>query len=123
MKVVEAKKKNLPEVIVWGSGKPIREWLHIDEAAEAMIRGVNAARCLEIINIGVECGISIAEMAYLIKERVGYEGVLRFDTSKPDGAPSKIIDGRRGVELLNWGPKKDFKCGIQETVDWYWKQN
>lgn len=123
MKVVEAKKKNLPEVIVWGSGKPVREWLHIDEAAEAMIRGVNAARCLEIINIGVGCGVSIAEMAYLIKECVGYEGDLRFDTSKPDGAPSKIIDGGRGNELLNWGPKKDFKCGIQETIEWYRRQH
>lgn len=123
MKVVEAKKQNLSEVIVWGSGKPVREWLHIDEAAEAMIRGLNAARCLEIINIGVGCGISIAEMAYLIKECVGYEGALRFDTSKPDGAPSKIIDGNRGIELLNWGPKKDFKCGIQETIDWYKRQS
>lgn len=123
MKVVEAKKQNLSEVIVWGSGKPVREWLHIDEAAEAMIRGLNAARCLEIINIGVGCGISIAEMAYLIKECVGYEGALRFDTSKPDGAPSKIIDGNRGIELLNWGPKKDFKCGIQETIDWYTRQS
>jgi GDP-L-fucose synthase len=123
MKMVEAKKKNLSEVIVWGSGKPLREWLHIDEAAEAMIRGLNAARCLEIINIGVGCGISIAEMAYLIKECVGYEGALRFDTSKPDGAPSKIIDGSRGIELLDWSPKKDFKCGIQETINWYKRQN
>jgi GDP-L-fucose synthase len=123
MKVVEAKKKNLPEVIVWGSGKPVREWLHIDEAAEAMILGVNAARCLEIINIGVGCGVSIAEMAYLIKECVGYEGDLRFDTSRPDGAPSKIIDGSRGNELLNWGPKKDFKSGIQETIEWYRRQH
>lgn len=119
MKLVEARNKNIPEVIVWGSGKPVREWLHVDEAAEAMIRGLNTVKCLEIINVGVGRGISIADMAYLIKDCVGYKGAIVFDKSKPDGAPSKIIDGTRGAEILNWSPSLDFRRGVEETIEWY----
>lgn len=121
MKMVRAKQQNLPEVIVWGSGKPIREWLHVDDGAEAMIRGLDAPSTTEPINIGVAQGVSILELAQLIQDIVGYEGQLVMDPTKPDGAPYKTVDGRRGAELLDWQPSRSFAQGVQDTVNWYLK--
>jgi GDP-L-fucose synthase len=119
MKFIEAKKNNQSEVIIWGSGNPIREWLHVDDAAEAMIRGLDLPTTSEIINIGNGHGVSIIQMANLIKEYVGYEGRLLLDTSKPDGAPYKTVDGSRGKKLLNWSPSRDFNQGVKDTINWY----
>lgn len=119
MKIVKAKRENLPEVIVWGSGKPVREWLYVDDGAEAMVRGLDAPRSEQPVNIGVGKGISIIDMAKLIQEDVGYAGELKLDPSKPDGAPYKTVDGSKGRALLGWSPEKDFRAGIRETVQWY----
>jgi GDP-L-fucose synthase len=119
MKIVEAKKNNQPEVVVWGSGKPVREWLHVDDAAEAMVRGLDVARFDEIVNVGIGHGISIIDMANLIKKYVGYQGDLRLDISKPDGAPFKTVDGSLGKKLFNWEPGRDLGQGIKDTIDWY----
>lgn len=119
MKMVRAKQQNLPEIIVWGSGKPVREWLHVDDGAEAMIRGLTAPSSLDPINIGVAQGISILEMAQLIKMYVGYEGQLVLDPSKPDGAPYKTVDGGKGAALLGWKPSRSFTQGVQDTINWY----
>jgi GDP-L-fucose synthase len=121
MKFVEAKKNNQPEVFVWGSGKPVREWLHVDDAAEAMVRGLDVEKTLDLVNVGIGQGISIIDMANLIKNYVGYQGLLRLDESKPDGAPFKTVDGSRGEKLFNWIPNKDFEQGIKDTIDWYIK--
>ena len=119
MKIVKAKRENLPEVIVWGSGKPVREWLYVDDGAEAMVRGLDAPHSEQPVNIGVGKGISIIDMAKLIQEDVGYTGELKLDPSKPDGAPYKTVDGSKGAELLGWSPEKNFRDGIRETVEWY----
>jgi len=119
MKFVKAKINNEPNVVVWGSGKPVREWLHIDDGAEAMIRSIDIAPQGEPINIGVASGISIKELAELIKMYVGYRGAIRFDTNKPDGAPYKTVDGRKGVKIFAWKPQIDLKQGIEETIQWY----
>jgi GDP-L-fucose synthase len=121
MKMVRAKRHNLPEVVVWGSGKPVREWLHVDDGAEAMVRGLAAPQTLEPVNVGVGSGISILEMARLIKQKVGYEGRLVLDESKPDGAPFKTVDGSRGSDLLGWTPVRNFEQGVEDTIDWYLK--
>jgi GDP-L-fucose synthase len=121
MKFVEAKKNNQPEVVVWGSGKPVREWLHVDDAAEAMVRGLDVEKKLDLVNVGIGQGISIIDMANLIKNYVGYQGLLRLDESKPDGAPFKTVDGSRGEKLFNWIPNKDLEQGIKDTIDWYIK--
>jgi GDP-L-fucose synthase len=123
MKFVEAKKKNLPEVVVWGTGAPVREWLHVDDASEAMVRGLKAPRSESIVNVGIGKGVSIIEMANLIKSYVGFSGKIVLDTSKQDGAPYKTVDGRRGEELLGWKPSKDFHRGIEETINWYIKES
>ena len=119
MKIVNAKDANLPQVIVWGSGNPVREWLYVDDGAEAMIRGIYASSTPNPINIGTAKGISIRGLAELIKTLVGYTGELVFDTSKPDGAEYKTVDGSRGVSLLSWSPSVDFEEKVKETIIWY----
>lgn len=119
MKFVRAKENNEPQVIVWGSGTPVREWLHVDDGSEAMIRGLGVASTVDPVNVGVGKGISILEMAQLIKELVGYTGVLMLDASKPDGAPYKTVDGTRGYSHFGWRPIRKFKQGVEETINWY----
>ena len=122
MKMVRAKETAQKQVIVWGSGKPVREWLHVDDGAEAMVRALEVAPTIEPINIGIGKGISIFEMAILIKELVGYEGELVLDPSKPDGAPYKTVDGSRGAKHFGWSPERDFKQGVAEAIQWYVEQ-
>ena len=119
MKIVEAKRKNLPFVDVWGSGTPVREWLHVDDGAEAMIRALEIQPYVAPINIGIGKGISILEMAEKIKSCVGYQGTLKLDPSKPDGAAFKTVDGALGRKLLNWEPQINFDQGIRDAVAWY----
>lgn len=121
MKIARANKEGQNHVVVWGSGKPIREWLHVDDGAEAMVRSLNIDSHLEPINIGVGKGISIENLANLIKQLVGYEGQLIFDKSKPDGASHKTIDGTKGLKVLGWSPSRELKQGIAETIEWYLK--
>lgn len=121
MKIVRAKMSDSAEVVVWGSGKPVREWLHVDDGAEALVRGLEIAPTLEPVNIGMGFGISILEAAQLIKKFVGYEGSLVLDESKPDGAMHKTVDGRRGRELFGWSPTRPFQQGLRETILWYVK--
>ena len=121
MKIVKAKQTGQEQVIVWGSGKPIREWLHIDDGAEAMVRALTVKSCLEPINIGIGKGISILETANLIKDLVGYKGELVFDKTKPDGASFKTVDGSRGLQHFGWSPDRDFKQSVAEAIQWYVK--
>jgi GDP-L-fucose synthase len=119
MKFVEAKRAEAPVVEVWGTGQPVREWLHVDDGAEAMIRSMAIPPTTDFINIGVASGISIRELAELIRELVGYEGEIRFNPSKPDGAPYKTVDGRRGEEMLGWKPSIALREGVAATIRWY----
>lgn len=119
MKFVEAKRKNLPEVIVWGTGKPIREWLYVEDGAEAMVRALEIESTVEPINIGRGEGISILNLANLIKEKVGYKGKIVLDRSKPDGAPCKIMVVDRMKVIFNWKPQTSLEEGIKKTVAWY----
>ena len=98
----------MPSVTIWGTGNPVREWLHVDDGAEALIRAMNISSQDEPINIGVSSGISIKDMAEMIKEIVGYEGDFVYDTSKPDGAPYKTVDGSRGEAIFGWKPEISF---------------
>jgi len=119
MKIVRAQQLGLPEVVVWGSGKPVREWLHVDDGAEALVRGLDAPPTLAPVNIGVGHGVSILATAQLIQRLAGYTGRLVLDTSKPEGAPYKTVDGSRGAALLGWRPGRDFEQGVADTIAWY----
>ncbi|MDP3990939.1 MAG: NAD-dependent epimerase/dehydratase family protein [Candidatus Nealsonbacteria bacterium] len=119
MKFYEAKKQGKPKVIVWGTGKPIREWLYVDDGAEALIKALEIPLAIEPINIGRGEGISIKELAELIKEIVGYQGKIVLDKTKPDGALCKIMVVDKMKEIFNWTPSTTLKEGIQKTVEDY----
>ena len=114
-----AREAGAEEVQIWGSGTPVREWLHVDDGAEALVRGLDAPTCTEPVNIGVAQGISILDMARLIASELGYGGRLVTDPSKPDGAPYKTVDGTRGAALLGWRPSRDFHQGVRDTIAGY----
>jgi len=121
MKFVEAKRKNLPSVLVWGTGKPIREWLYVDDGAEILIKSLEIEPTIEPINVGVGKGISILELAELIKEVVGYKGEIVLDRSKPDGVPYKTMDNTKLKKIFKWEPPTSLREGIEKTVEWYIK--
>jgi len=118
-KFADAKREGEPEVVVWGTGKPVREWLYVDDGAEAMIRALDCAPTDEPVNVGVARGVSVAELAETIAARVGYQGRIVYDESKPDGAAFKTVEGSRGAALLGWTPPTGLEQGIDETVEWY----
>ena len=119
MKFAEAKRTNQPEVIVWGTGKPIREWLYVDDGAEILIKSLEIEPTIEPINVGIGKGISILELAELIKKVVGYEGKIVLDRSKPDGAPYKTMDNTKLKKIFKWEPPTSLREGIEKTVEWY----
>jgi GDP-L-fucose synthase len=121
MKFVKAKQLNEPKVIVWGTGTPVREWMHVEDGAEALIRAMEMPFHPGPVNVGVATGISVIEMAKLIKNLVGYSGEIELDPSKPDGAVYKTVDGSLGEQFMNWKPQKNFEEGVKETIDWYLK--
>ena len=120
-KFYEAKINRLPEVTVWGSGKPCREFLHVDDLADAVVFLMQNYDGEEAINIGVGKDIPIVDLAETIKEIVGYTGAITFDSSKPDGTPRKLVDTSL-INSMGWAPKISLKEGIKSTVEWYQRQ-
>lgn len=117
-KFVEAKDNNVPSVEIWGSGSPKREFLHVDDCADACVHLMGTYDDSEIVNIGVGQDVSIKELALIVKSTVGYEGDLRFDQTKPDGTPRKLLDVSK-LERLGWKAKISLEDGLRTTVDWY----
>lgn len=118
-KVVRAKQENSDEVEIWGTGKPVREWLYVEDAAEAVTRSVQHFDKFdenEVMNIGVGQGISITDMAELIKEAVGWDGVFSYDSSRPDGAMIKILIPDKMKKMFDWLPETRIQEGINKTV-------
>lgn len=122
-----AKLANLKEVTVWGSGKPMREFLHVDDMASASVHVMNlpiddyrqvTQESLSHINIGTGIDCTIAELAQTMKKIVGYEGALVFDVTKPDGAPRKLLDVSR-LTALGWQSKIDLENGLDRTYQWF----
>lgn len=110
----EAKQEGAKEVIVWGTGTPKREFLHADSLADACVFLMQEYNKSGLVNIGTGEDVSIKELAYIIKEIVGYEGSLVFDTSKPDGTPRKLMDVSK-LNGLGWKATTDLKTGIKEV--------
>jgi len=114
----EAKVNNSPKVVLWGTGTPKREFLHVDDLADACLYLMRTYNDSEIINIGVGQDISIKDLANLVKSIVGYTGEIRWDTSKPDGTPRKILDVSK-LKALGWEAKISLEEGIKSTYQWY----
>ncbi len=125
----EAKSEGKKEVVIWGTGTPRREFLHVDDLADACVFFMNIDEGLWtvlflkkrmpcFINVGVGVDCTIKELAYKIRDIVTYDGEIVFDQTKPDGTPRKLLDTSK-MKNLGWIPKISFETGIQKTYDWY----
>ena len=106
------------EVVVWGTGAPRREFLHVDDFADAAVFLMERPEDLGLINVGVGWDLSIAELAQLVARTVAYQGRIVFDTSKPDGTPRKLLDISK-LRSLGWQAKIPLEQGIQSTYEWF----
>jgi GDP-L-fucose synthase len=114
----EAKEGGQDKVTVWGTGKPRREFLHVDDLADACIYLMENYSAPEIVNVGWGRDISISELAELVSEVIGFTGKIVYDTSKPDGTPRKLLDTSR-LAALGWEPSVALRDGIGSTYAWY----
>lgn len=114
----EAKVKNEPTVTVWGSGKPLREFLNVDDLPDACLYLMDHYTGNEFFNVGYGKEVTILELAEMIKKVVGYQGEIVMDASKPDGTPRKLTDISK-LKAMGWEPKIDLEEGLKQTYEWY----
>lgn len=114
----EAKLAKAPEVVIWGTGASRREFLYVDDLADAVLWMMHHYDGKEFLNVGAKTDVSIKELASLIKEVVGYEGQIVFDATKPEGMPKKLLDVSQATKL-GWEAKTELKDGLKLTLDWF----
>ena len=114
----DARAGDEPEVVVWGTGKPRREFMHVDDLADACVHLMRTYEGSEIVNVGVGEDVSIGELARMVGEVVGFKGRIVFDTGKPDGTPRKLLDVSR-LAGLGWTAKTPLREGVERTYQWY----
>lgn len=114
----EAKIKNEPTVTVWGSGKPLREFLNVDDLADACLYLMENYTGNEFFNVGYGEEISILQLAEIMKKVTGFEGNIVMDSSKPDGTPRKLTDISK-IKAMGWEPKISLEEGLKQTYEWY----
>lgn len=114
----EAKVRNDDKVVVWGSGSPLREFLHVDDLADAIVFLLENYSGAEHVNVGSGKEVSIKELAQLVKEVVGFKGDIVWDSSKPDGTPRKLMDSSK-LATMGWVPRISLKDGLADTYKWY----
>lgn len=114
----EAKLVNAQEVVIWGSGQPLREFLHVDDLADALLFLMRNYSSGDIVNIGSGQEVSISDLACIVSDIVGYRGELTFDRSKPDGTPRKLLDIDR-VRTFGWSAKFELNAGIADAYRWF----
>ncbi|MEM7064814.1 MAG: GDP-L-fucose synthase [Cyanobacteria bacterium P01_B01_bin.77] len=114
----EAKLAQQPTVEVWGSGLPLREFLYVDDLAEGLLFLMDHYNDIDFINLGSGKEVSIKELASTLKDVIGYEGEIVFDSSKPDGTPRKLMDVSK-LSDLGWQAQTSLKEGIAKTYDWF----
>jgi GDP-L-fucose synthase len=116
---INAKENNLPEVVIWGSGRATREFLYVGDCAKALVVAVDLYNKSEPINLGSGQEISIANLTKLIADIVGYKGKIVFDSSMPDGQPRRVLDIGRMNDELGVFSFLSLKAGLTRTIDWY----
>lgn len=117
-KFVEAKEQNAPHVVLWGTGSPRREFLYVDDLAEAALWAMEEYEENQWLNIGTGEDVTILELAHLISELVGYSGKIVFDTEKPDGTPRKLLDVSK-INERGWRAETDLRSGLKKAIAWY----
>ena len=117
-KAHEAKKARASEIVIWGTGTPRREFLHVDDAARALVHLMKTYSDIEHINVGAGEDISIRDLAKLICDVVGFEGSIVTDPTKPDGTPRKLLDVSK-LEAMGWKPRYDLRSGLADAYEWF----
>ncbi|WP_108658965.1 GDP-L-fucose synthase [Acuticoccus kandeliae] len=117
-KAHEAKAANADHMVIWGSGTPKREFMHVDDCAAGIVHAAKYYDAFEHLNIGIGEDVTIREIAELVMETVGFGGRLELDTSKPDGTPRKLMDASR-LMALGWRPQISLRDGLKSTYEWF----
>jgi GDP-L-fucose synthase len=117
----DAKRDGTAEVVLWGTGAPRREFLHVDDMAEAAVFLMLHYDDPAILNVGSGEEITIRELAEMVRNVTGYKGGITFDSSKPDGTPRKLLDSSR-LEALGWSSQRKLRPGIESTYAWYLRE-
>ena len=117
-KAHEARLAGQSKLSVWGSGTPRREFLHVDDLADALLFLMQKHDSEDLINVGCGVDLSIRELAETVADTVGFKGTLDFDATRPDGTPRKLLDVSR-LRSLGWSPSIDLRAGLQQTYEWY----
>jgi GDP-L-fucose synthase len=117
-KMHQARQSGAEEVEIWGTGRPRREFLHVDDLADACIHLLEVYSAEEHVNVGCGADLTIAELAETVRRVVGFEGRLRYDTTRPDGTPRKLLDTSR-LSALGWRPRIGLEDGLRDAYRWY----
>ena len=117
-KMFDAKINKDPNVVCWGDGSPTREFLYVDDLADACVFLMNTYSEEEFVNVGSDVEIKIIDLAEMIKEYVGYDGELIWDTTRPNGTPKRVMDNSKLFDM-GWSPKVEFEQGLKQTIKWY----
>jgi GDP-L-fucose synthase len=118
-KVFDARDKGEKSIVAWGSGKASREFLYVEDAAEGVVLATEKYNKADPVNLGAGFEISIKELAGLICELAGFDGVVEWDVSKPDGQPRRCLDTSRAKDEFGFEARTDFRKGLKRTIDWY----
>jgi GDP-L-fucose synthase len=118
-KCLEAKEQGAKEIVAWGDGSPTREFIYVEDAAEGIALATQRYNGAEPVNIGSNFEISIKDLTELIARLTGFEGAIRWDTSKPNGQPRRKLDTARAREYFGFTAKTDFEEGLRRTIAWY----
>ncbi|MCD6442001.1 GDP-L-fucose synthase, partial [bacterium] len=118
-KIYDAKKKNEKYITVWGTGKATREFIYVEDATEGIILATEKYNKADPVNIGSHMEISIKDLIHLICKLMDYKGEIRWDSSKPDGQPRRMLDTSRAKKEFGFQAKTPFEQGIKKTIEWY----
>jgi GDP-L-fucose synthase len=121
-KCIEAQEAGREEVVLWGSGKPTRDFLYVDDAAEGIALALEHPGDTGPLNLGAGTEIAIRDLAELVAKATGFEGRFGWDDSQPDGQPRRAVDGSKARRLLGWQPSVELEHGLRETAQWYRQQ-
>jgi len=118
-KCLDAVEAGEDKVIVWGTGKPTREYLYVEDAAEAIVLATEKYNKAEPVNLGSGCEISIRDLVSLIANLTGFKGQVTWETSRPDGQPRRLFDSSKAEKEFGFRPRMSFEEGLRKTIEWY----